>query len=82
MNQQTEIDRDAIKAMLEKWVRIARNKGYAAQRETDPKGKLMLENGMMCYFNCICELSRALGVSVLPPSATPEADQTQPPPSA
>ena len=69
----------ALRALARTWTARARSRWVSARNERAPMGKLLIENGAMCYLNCAEELLKALRQksSDQPPSSkTPRAAKT------
>ena len=52
--------------LLQKWHRDASRRFADARREPDPMGRLLIEHGGVCLFNCIMDVRGLLGLEGLP----------------
>jgi predicted nucleic acid-binding Zn ribbon protein len=66
---------ERILELVSRWEKMARRKWTDSEKEKDPMGKRLIEQGAMCYQNCALELNQALGIVSPGSSAIQEADR-------
>lgn len=55
--------RQALLQLTEKWQRDAAQRFKSANLEPDPMGRLLIEHGAVCLYNCITEVRHLMGLS-------------------
>lgn len=57
---------EALAALFDTWLQRAKAKFQSARQEPDEKGRLQIEHGATCYFNCAQELLQLLQAGDMP----------------
>lgn len=57
---------EALAALCDTWLQRAKAKFQSARQEPDEKGRLQIEHGATCYFNCAQELLQLLQAGDMP----------------